>query len=90
MKLKKDKSDAVKIAERMEEDYIFNFFIKNEIVERITKGLRIVAVLSTIKPDYQRRGRQQQSIRKLRQYKFKIIYWVLQCLEATKNITSQQ
>lgn len=89
LKLKRGKSDALKIAEHMENDYIFNFFIGNELVERLVDGLKMVAVLSSVKPEHKRMGRQQQSIRKSKQYRFKLIYWILQCLEATKNITIQ-
>jgi len=86
LKLKKQKSDALKIAESMENNHIFNFYIGNEIVEKIIDGLKMVAALGSVKPEY-KRSIQQQSMRTLRQHRYKLIYWILLCLEATKKVT---
>lgn len=91
LQLKKGKGDAIKIAEHMESDYIFSFYFLNENVEKVVNGLKMVEALSgkqNLVP-LASIGKRRSKRYSYRHNRRKMIYWILQCLEATKNITIQ-
>jgi len=86
--LLREKDNAEELAKTIEEDDLFFMYVTNEKAEKIVEALKAVAILSDKNIVHiERRKGVKYTLKQARYDKRKVVFWILKCLEAAKNIS---
>jgi len=89
LEIRRGKGDAKQLAGLIDKDDLFYFFIHAENADKIVCALRAVAFLDNKEDLVPLRITGQEDYALSKRNRAKLIYWILKCLEATKNVIIQ-